>query len=153
MGLDMYLTREIYIGGMYEHRQVKGEINITAYGKKIPVDLSKVDTIRERVMYWRKANQIHNWFVQNVQNGEDDCKEYYVSYKQLQELALLCKKVLLEKEMLQETKIAKVLIPTQSGYFFGSTDYDDYYFEDIKETIEALENIDPESDYYYRASW
>ena len=34
MGLDMYLTKSIYVGGMYEHRQVKGEINITAYGKR-----------------------------------------------------------------------------------------------------------------------
>jgi hypothetical protein len=22
--------------------------------------------------YWRKSNQIHNWFVKNVQNNEDD---------------------------------------------------------------------------------
>ena len=29
--------------------------------------------IIEQVGYWRKANQIHNWFVENVQDGEDDC--------------------------------------------------------------------------------
>ena len=153
MGLDMYLTKSIYVGGMYEHRQVKGEINITAYGKKIPVDLSKVSEIREQVMYWRKANQIHNWFVENVQGGVDDCKEYHVSQEKLKELVTLCKKVLLEKSVLQNKELAKELIPTTSGFFFGSTEYDDYYFEELQDTINALENLDPNCDYYYRASW
>jgi hypothetical protein len=40
----------------------------------------------EEVMYWRKANQIHKWFVDNVQDGVDDCKEYWVSEEKLQEL-------------------------------------------------------------------
>lgn len=27
----------------------------------------------KEIAYWRKANAIHRWFVDNVQNGTDDC--------------------------------------------------------------------------------
>ena len=37
----------------------------------------------EEVGYWRKANQIHKWFVDNVQDGVDDCGEYKVTKEQL----------------------------------------------------------------------
>ncbi len=46
--------------------------------------LNKVTYIIEDCGYWRKANGIHAWFVQNVQEGEDDCKEYYVSQSKLE---------------------------------------------------------------------
>lgn len=147
MGLDMYLTRDIYIGGCYEHNEVKGEINITKRGKEIPIDLSKLESVTERVAYWRKANQIHNWFVQNVQNGKDDCGRYYVSYEKLKELVSLCKKVL------RNHSLAEELLPTTSGFFFGSTDIDEYYFEDLKNTVEQLKDIDENSEYYYESSW
>lgn len=86
----MYLTREKYIGANYEHNQVKGIIDITVRGKKIPIDLKKVNCIRESVGYWRKANQIHKWFVDNVQDGNDDCKSYYVSTEDLEKLLNIC---------------------------------------------------------------
>ena len=82
MGLDSYLKKRIYIGAEYEHRKVKGSINLTAENKPIKVDLKKVTEIIESVGYWRKANHIHKWFVDNVQNGEDDCKEYHGCYKE-----------------------------------------------------------------------
>lgn len=36
-------------------------------------------SISEQVAYWRKANQIHRWFVNIVQGGEDDCNPYEVT--------------------------------------------------------------------------
>ena len=36
--------------------------------------------------YWRKANQIHNWMVNNVQDGNDDCGLYEVSIDHILEL-------------------------------------------------------------------
>lgn len=47
-------------------------------------------TFSEMVGYWRKANHIHKWFVDNVQDGEDDCKEYRVSIEQLHKLRDIC---------------------------------------------------------------
>ena len=84
-------------------------------------------------MYWRKANAIHKWFVDNVQYGEDDCKEYTVYPEQLVELRDLCRKVLATKEE------AERLLPTQSGFFFGGTEYDDWYFSDLEYTARAIQ--------------
>ena len=78
MGLDMYLTKETYIGANYEFNEIGGTLELTREGSPIPIKLNRVVSISERIGYWRKANQIHNWFVENVQGGEDDCKKYYV---------------------------------------------------------------------------
>ena len=78
MGLDMSLTKKVYIGAQYEHNQVTGTIDLYSAGKPILIELKKVTYIEEEAGYWRKANAIHRWFVENVQKGEDDCRDYYV---------------------------------------------------------------------------
>jgi len=45
-------------------------------------------------MYWRKANAIHGWFVENCQDGEDNCQEYWVSREKLINLKDLCQDIL-----------------------------------------------------------
>ena len=157
MGLDMYLTRKKYIGAKYAHNNVTGTIDIKSNGISIPIDFSKVRYIDEEVGYWRKANAIHNWFVENVQDGEDDCREYYVEADKLLELLNICKAV---KE---DHSLAEELLPTVSGFFFGSTEYDEYYFQDIQDTIDMLTQILAEeeeynknkfySDFTYQSSW
>jgi len=149
MGLDMYLKKHIYVGANYEHNNVKGEISLTKGKENTPIKISlnKVSSIVEDAGYWRKANQIHKWFVDNVQDGEDNCSEYYVSYEQLQELKALCTKVLADHNLAEE------LLPTNSGFFFGGTEYDEYYFQDLEETIKIINELDPDSDYYYTSSW
>lgn len=149
MGLDMYLTRR-------PKYSEDGEIG-----------------------YWRKANHIHKWFVENVQNGVDDCGFYAVSKDKLLELHKLCKEIL-EKCVLVEgevnngytlgadgsrvyhkepgrivsnPEIAEELLPCQSGFFFGSTDYDEYYIKDIEDTIQIIEDALKEETVYYHSSW
>lgn len=103
------------------------------------------------VGYWRKANQIHNWLVNNVQNGVDDCGEYEVSYEKLEELKNLCQKVLSNRSL------AYKLLPTAQGFFFGSAEYDEYYFEDVEKTIaiceHALLSYSDGDAVYYSSSW
>lgn len=157
MGLDMYLTRKKFIGANYEHRKVEGLISITSNGKEIPIDFNKVSYIEESIAYWRKANAIHNWFVENVQDGEDDCKSYEVGLEDLEKLVKLCKIVRENHDKAEE------LLPTTSGFFFGSTDYDDWYFHNIDETIEQLKKVLEEekklnsqgiyNEFYYTSSW
>lgn len=141
----MYLTKRVYVGANYEHNQVKGKIEISKNGKPVQVKLNNVSAIVEQVGYWRKANQIHNWFVQNVQDGEDNCAEYYVSIDQLKQLRETCIAALV-------TKNADLLPPTE-GFFFGSTEIDQFYWDDLKETVEILADLDENADYYYNASW
>lgn len=146
MGLDMYLERQHYIGAQYVHREVTGSVEIKIGDKPVKIDINKVTEIREHVAYWRKTNQIHAWFVRNVQNNVDDCKEYDVSHEDLMRLVQDCKNVLRNPEL------ANDILPPQDGFFFGSTGIDQYYFEDLKNTIEQLKDL-PEGDYLYRASW
>lgn len=149
MGLDMYLKAKRYLSTYRpEDKDVIEEIKILApAGTMQPVELTY------QAAYWRKANQIHNWFVNNVQNGEDDCQTYYVSTEELKTLLELCKQVDGNKAM------AANLLPPQNGFFFGSTEIDDGYWHDIRITIEQLEAAIEESKksehiyFEYYASW
>lgn len=154
MGLDMYLKKRIFVGAEYDHREVTGKVEILVEGKPIPINFNRISYIEESVGYWRKANHIHRWFVENVQKGEDDCRQYYVSKKKLEELLADCKKV---KESIVE---APEVLPTQTGFFFGPTEYDEGYWHDIDDTIRIVEAILKEeedggmiADYYYQSSW
>ena len=145
MGLDMYLKKRIYVGAEYEHNRVTGAIELKQGDKTVEVDVGKVSEIIERVGYWRKANQIHKWFVDNVQDGKDECQESHVEYKDLLKLKNICQRVIETKDPTE--------LPPQKGFFFGATEVDDNYFLDLKETIEIVDALDPKGDYYYRASW
>lgn len=145
MGLDMYLEKSIYVGAEYKHRNVKGSVTLSVNGKKLPINVNKITEVVERVAYWRKANQIHNWFVQNCQNGVDNCQRSYVSGEQLVNLRELCKTALATRN--------PELLPPVSGFFFGSTEIDSYYWDDLRDTIDMLSDIDEACTYYYHASW
>ena len=145
MGLDMYLKKKIFIGANYEHRKITGTINVLRDEKPVEIDFKKVSEIVEQAGYWRKANQIHSWFVNNVQDGVDECQEAHVPFEKITELKNLCKEVL-------ETKDTDLLAPS-AGCFFGGTGIDEYYFEDLKETIDILEQLDDNGEYYYQSSW
>jgi hypothetical protein len=186
MGLDQYLEKRTFIGAEYEYRNATGTIDITVEGKHLPIDFKRVSSINERVAYWRKANAIHQWFVDNVQDGEDDCKQYYVDQDQLKELLDLVNDVIkslkdtpkktiqietgwkseegvaattyADEEVFTNTAIAEDLLPTSTGFFFGSYEYDGYYLEDLEYTKKVLEETlsEPESwevSYYYESSW
>ena len=110
--------------------------------------------IFDGVGYWRKANAIHAWFVENVQDGIDDCHMYEVTKEQLEELLSTCTFV---KES-GKTEIAKKLLPTTSGFFFGNTEYDDNYWEDLDYTIDTLRKTISSTDFenemiVYSSSW
>jgi ABC-type Zn uptake system ZnuABC Zn-binding protein ZnuA len=158
MGLDMYLRSKIYIGANYEHNKIAGVIYLTKEGKPIKINLDKVTYIIEDCGYWRKSNQIHGWFVDNVQKGTDDCGEYYVSEDKLKELLNLC------LQIKANPTLASELLPTRSGFFFGNEEYDEYYWEDIDNTIEILNNVLNDTveingkkflrgEIYYSSSW
>lgn len=173
MGLDMYLIRKKYIGAEYEHRKVKGTVYITIGDKQIPIDFNRIVYIDEKVGYWRKANAIHKWFVENVQDGVDNCGNYYVSTEQLKKLLDLCKKVKKiakvkdgeneEDRIIENKEEVEKLLPTTDGCFFGSTNYDEWYMQDIDYTIKMLGQILREekglneqgfySDFEYSSSW
>lgn len=183
----MYLNKKHYVQN-WDHNppEKKFSFLIKKGGKPVDyIDTNKITYIEEQLAYWRKANQIHKWFIDNCAGGDGDRSTMYVSSEQLKELLDTCKKVLGASELIdgkinngqqyqngawvdikvdgkyiKDATMAAVLLPTESGFFFGGTDYDEYYIEDIKETIKVLEeelkkqeskNYYPE--YEYHASW
>jgi hypothetical protein len=152
MGLDMDLIKRYYIGAEYEHNKITGVCDIFSNGERLDIDFRHIQYIETGCIYWRKANMIHKWFVDHCQDGEDDCKPYYVSSKQLCELLNAC---LIVKS---NPELAREILPTQEGFFFGGTDYDEDYFSDIEDTIKKLSMLnlmgeDYSFDYYYQSSW
>ena len=153
MGLDMYLNRKTYVKQWgHQTPEEKFEVTITKGGKPYDgIDLANVTHIEEEVGYWRKANQIHRWFVENVQDGVDNCGEYSVGKSQLEQLLNVC------REVLNDHSKAEDLLPAAAGFFFGNTDYDEYYYDDLERTIVMLDKIlgetNPNQDIYYSSSW
>lgn len=157
MGLDMYLYADYYVGAEYKHNKVEGRFSVIVNDKKVNVKLNEISSIKVKVGYWRKANHIHQWFVENVQDGEDDCKEHYVSESKIKDLLSICEKITNEKNIEEKNRLAQELLPTKSGFFFGGTDYDEWYFEDIESTIlickTALKRIEDGASLEYTSSW
>jgi hypothetical protein len=150
MGLDMSLNAKRHLWSWQDESEDKAIANEVQKVAKIP-DGFEVQEIVIKAGYWRKANQIHRWFVQNVQEGKDDCGDYYVSRQNLIDLRDLCKKVLENKDL------APTELPTESGFFFGATKYDDWYYKDLTETIEIVDRaltLDQHQwDFQYHSSW
>jgi len=150
MGLDMYLDKRTYVkqwDHIDEAKQYK--VEVTRGGEPTNIDPKKVKYIIEEAGYWRKANAIHKWFVDNCQDGVDDCRDAYVERRNLQTLLDLCRIVIIDKSK------AEQLLPSTSGFFFGNTEYDEWYYNDIQNTIEILEKAleDEDGEYYYTSSW
>ena len=141
-------------------------------------------SLYDEVGYWRKANEIHDWFVNNIQDGVDDC-DYHreVTKEDLEKLRDTCKKVLSETKLVpgkiingyryengkeypveidglivEDASSCKLHLPTTSGFFFGSTDYDEYYIHDLQRTVEICEEVLKYTDFktqmiFYVSSW
>lgn len=161
MGLDMYLYACNGVSGSSfasdDDRGIYTTLVKLMGLDKLNLSHHAYASFRIGVAYWRKANAIHKWFVDNVQDGEDNCGYYYVSREQLQELVDLCKKVIASRDKPEQGEATRELEPA-SGFFFGSTDIDDAYFDDLTSTINQIEPllVAPELENFsfeYHSSW
>lgn len=171
MGLDMYLEADVYIGGKYyKCKQPVLEVSTKLLCKDD--DFSEVKSYKTEhissivfeVGYWRKANWIHKWFVDNVQSGIDDCSRYYVEYDKLKELKDLCVELLEKKDI--DYALSK--LPPTCGCCFGTLSFRDsdgnlkeddveYYWNSLSDTINFMTNAlayaNNGADIYYQSSW
>lgn len=153
MGLDMYLYKKHYVKNwdwMADHE--KHTISIKKGKKKLDhIKPDRVCSVVEEVMYWRKFNALHKWFVDNIQEGVDDCKESFVDESDL--------KMLLETltYVLENKDTAETILPTAQGFYFGNDEMDDNYWNCVKSTIiqlkDLLEEDNKGASFYYRSSW
>lgn len=184
MGLDMYLTRVPKVKSIQELNEMNDRLN-KAYATGVTanffnelkeikeeknyiydiefsinswIDIEKWKKksdgenpieLRTRVAYWRKFNALHAWFVENIQNGIDECEPHIVPIEELQKLYESIKVI--------NKQNAKDLLPTQPGFFFGGTDYDEYYWADLENLKHTLAYLisqhQTDTTYIYRSSW
>ena len=132
MGLDMYLR-------LRKAHHAANDEWFTSYDNAWGCKW-KLSESTYTVCEWRKANAVHKWFVDHVQDGEDDCGRYPVSVDKLKDLRSACCEAM---TLYDEGNIedAAMFMPTQEGLFFGSTDYDDWYREDLERTFKACNNL------------
>ena len=159
MGLDQFLYAEKYYS-TYTNNKDNSETLNKLIETADAVDFVDVDMptaiIRVKVAQWRKANQIHKWFVDVCQNGEDDCRDAYVALELLYSLKEMCALVLAEPTQLAEPTLAMTLLPVYEGFFFGGNEYDEWYFEQLKDVISVIDKIGKMGDewsFVYSSSW
>ena len=137
MGLDMYLRANKYISA-YEFSGAPSKEIYQAVVKAIGAEeIASPDTptatVDVNIGYWRKANHIHAWFVDHCGDGVDEGQEIYVSKENLEALEAACNEALAGKVT------AERVLPTRSGFFFGSTEYDESYKQDTIHTLKVIE--------------
>ncbi len=182
MGLDMYLegsfSTRAYVSptdadyeAMREGEEVKVEKSrelknaLDAIGfEAAPIDHAfNHFTYVFPIITWRKANAIHKFFVDEVQKGNDNCERHYVPKETLQELLDRITTILDIKTPVAREMKAEELLPTQSGFFFGTEEYDDWYYKDLEDTKKTLEKVFEYEEnaeagkcfdsFYYQSSW
>ena len=143
MGLDQYLNK-----------RVKQDANVK---KKIVAALENEDSGVE-LGYWRKANQIQGWFINNCANGDEDCSEMIVTKEKAEELLSIIKNILSIESAESQIEAAEDHLPPHEGFFFGTYEIDGDYFEQLEDTKKILEKAIEITDFdneeiIYMASW
>ena len=146
-------------------------------------DEEGLESIEIEIAYWRKFNALHHWFVENCAEGVDECQEIYVPFEKMKELWDTLFKVgesielvdgkrwqstvlkadgslqgeYVDGKVAKDSKLAEKLLPTCMGPFFGSLDYDEFYYNQVWETVDVLnEHLgdgDDDWEFYYEANW
>lgn len=192
MGLDMYLKGNLYLG-RFDHMKESRSDEFDRATKVLEVvgalpfieDNASSLGVDFTLGYWRKANAVHRFFVERVQEGVDDCGTYDVDDMTLVELRALAAHIL-DVAVIEPGKVRngyklgpggeridiiedgltvtnadeiRKLLPPQSGFFFGSTDIDQWYIEHMKLTVEicdralAFLEVHPKAWITYTSSW
>ena len=97
-------------------------------------------------MYYRKVNFLYAFFAEAL--TDEQC---VVTKHDVETIISHC------KEVLADHSLAEKLLPTQSGFFFGSTAYDEWYFKDVEFVLEQftkyLEGWDDDTIGWVYFSW
>lgn len=87
----------------------------------------------EEIAYFRKVNFLVRFFGDKGFDIENQTP-LKITKGMCEELAERCRTVL------NDVTTCKKLLPTMSGFFFGSIAYDKYYMQDVEDVLNKLEN-------------
>ena len=157
MGLDMYFyLRKWESKGHWDDDQSK-VLDYDDALKELEKDIYernfKSTETSYQVGYFRKFNALHNYIVNEFAKGVDECQKIYLDITDIKDLIQTLKSITKDN--------ASQVLPTQSGFFFGSLEYDEWYFKDVEYAIELFEKVlkvletdnKGKWDFYYQASW
>jgi hypothetical protein len=104
----------------------------------------------KEVLYYRKVNFLFSYFA-NKGTMIDEAFSM-VTKEDVLDIINKCKFILKNHDLADE------LLPTQSGFFFGSTDYDRYYYHDVECVLKQFEEellplFDEDWNVYVYFSW
>jgi len=109
-----------------------------------------MDEDGEEVMYWRKANAIHYWFTYGHEN--DNLEYLECGIDELQILKKQCQEDIDNKDNPDQ----KRNLVTANGFFWGGTEYDDWFYEQLQQTVDKITEIEKEhqkGDEYFYYAW
>jgi len=158
MGLDMLLTKETIIPSRDYDDNHNYVVTVKDTGNDYNDVISRrVTSVTETIAQWRKDNQIHGWFVRNLQNDIDDCGKYVADKDTIEKLYMDLGSALYKKN----NEKAEKLFPPTEGFFFGGNTMDEVYWGGLKYTysivkivLEEMKRADNNnSTYYYISSW
>lgn len=95
---------------------------------------------RKELAYFRKVNFLIPFFENYFNTKLENLKDLEITRESIEELKNRCEQVL------NDHTLAKDLLPTQPGFFFGSTNYDEYYYKNVENVLEICKTLLPEFD-------
>ena len=160
MGLDMYLYGSRFISSYDPLPEEAVLVEAIREGMDLPDCESPLSTFETKILQWRKANAIHKWFVDNCQDGKDECQRTSLMLSDLHALRDTLAQLLDHDE-----SKAALLLPPTTGFFFGSDALDEWYWDEVDRTHAVLDEwikyIETDRaregswgwDLYYDSSW
>ena len=118
--------------------------------------------------YWRKFNALHGYICDTFADGVDECQVIPLTKANLKKILSVLKKTkkILDKHFEKDEKgaysftgnVKDIPLQPRGGFFFGGTEIDEWYQDDVDESVKFFSNLVDTFDSrnevcYYQASW
>lgn len=102
----------------------------------LDIYIQKKVRLSKELAYFRKVNFLIPFIEDYYDITElENCEEIELDKYCIEELIIRCKQVL------EDNSKAEELLPVEGGFFFGSTEYDQGYFEDVQLVKDTCLNL------------
>lgn len=101
----------------------------------LDISLNLRNRASSEIAYFRKVNFLVRFMESYYGKEVENCIPFEINKDGIVELKDRCEKVL------KDHTLAKELLPTQEGFFFGNTEYNDAYYKDVALVLEKCDEI------------
>lgn len=155
MGLDVYISKRIFIGTMYKSCGITGEIHLFKHGKEIPVVLENVSYVIEQIYHGHKTWWLLEWLnreLDGVLSG--DGEDHEISREVLTALCRGCSAVLRHKGKQDFNAVCKAHLGCQVRENIDKESLG-FFLQDIQGLKEGIERAlgDQDVTFMISASW